>query len=91
MTKGRDGGISLLPDYVLDKTVLTEQEKEDILSSLCALGAVSDSVTKDTVRKFESVFGGADTDWIEVNFGLWSDGKKEAALFQTIKKSILQK
>ena len=30
MTKGKGGGISLLPDFVLNKTVLTDREKADI-------------------------------------------------------------
>jgi predicted DNA-binding transcriptional regulator YafY len=33
MTKGKNGGISLLPDYILNKTVLTE-EKTNILSAM---------------------------------------------------------
>lgn len=39
--KGKGGGIRLLPEFVLNKTVITQQEKTDILSSLSALGAVS--------------------------------------------------
>ena len=34
MSKGKNGGISLLPDYVLNKTLLTEEEKINILSAL---------------------------------------------------------
>ena len=91
MSKGKGGGISLLPEFVLNKTVLTEQEKADILSSLGALGAVSLSDMQNTLSKFSSLFGGSDGDWIEVDFGLWSDGEREANLFQSIKQSILQK
>ena len=40
MNKGRGGGISLLPNFVLDKSVLTEEEKENILSSLSAFKSV---------------------------------------------------
>jgi predicted DNA-binding transcriptional regulator YafY len=39
MEKGRNGGIRLLPDFVLDKTVLTPAEKEEILSALQGLAA----------------------------------------------------
>ena len=34
MQKGKGGGISLLPDFVLNKTVLTQAEKDDIISSM---------------------------------------------------------
>ena len=40
MNKGRGGGISLLPNFVLDKSVLTEEDKENILSSLSAFKSV---------------------------------------------------
>ena len=91
MNKGKGGGITLLPEFVLNKTVLTEQEKADVLSSLGAVGAVSLSDMQDTLSKFSSLFGGSDGDWIEVDFGLWSDGEREAHLFQSIKQGILQK
>lgn len=31
MSKGKGGGISLLPDFVLNKAVITEEEKEGYL------------------------------------------------------------
>ena len=34
MTRGKGGGISLLPNFILNKTVLTESEKTEILSAL---------------------------------------------------------
>lgn len=91
MNKGKGGGIALLPEFVLNKTVITEQEKMDILSSLSALGAVSLSDMNASLGKLANLFGNADMDWIEVDFGLWSDGEREAVLFQTIKQSVLQK
>lgn len=91
MSKGKGGGIALLPEFVLNKTVITEQEKEDILASLSALEAVSLNDQKATLEKMSSLFGNTDTNWIEVHFGLWSDGEKETNLFQSIKQSILQK
>ncbi|MDO4326858.1 MAG: YafY family protein [bacterium] len=91
MQKGKGGGIRLLPEFVLNKSVLTEQEKKDILSSLSALEAVQFSTMKDTIHKMEKLFGEYNTDWIEVDFGLWADGEKEAILFETIKKAILRK
>lgn len=55
MTKGRGGGISLLPNYILDKTVLTDKERENILSSLRAVQTVdiADSNSKqELIQKF---------------------------------------
>ena len=47
MMKGRDGGIALLPNYILDKTILTEDERKNILASLRAVEAVDTNDSKD--------------------------------------------
>ena len=91
MSKGKGGGVSLLSEFVLDKAVITEKEKEEILSALKAVGTVKLGEEDTTLRKLGSLFGGTDVDWIEVDFGAWSDGRKESVLFQTIKEAILNK
>ena len=78
MTKGRGGGISLLPNYILDKTVLTDKERENILSSLRAVQTVdiADSNSKqEIIQKFRSLFGNSYVYWIEVDFSSWHDYK----------------
>lgn len=91
MSKGKGGGISLLPGYVLNKTVITETERADILSSLKAVQAVSLSEAGTVLDKLGSLFGNAGADWIEVDFGFWGDGKKEADTFEILKRAIFDK
>jgi predicted DNA-binding transcriptional regulator YafY len=91
MNKGKGGGITLLPEFVLNKAVITEKEKEEILSSLNAIGAVSLEESNTALKKLETLFGTKEANWIEVDFGFWADGEKEAELFQTIKEAILSK
>lgn len=91
MSKGKGGGISLLPDFVLNKTVITEKERADILSSLRAVQAVSLSQAGTALDKLGSLFGNEDSDWLEVDFGFWGDGEKEADTFEILKKAIFDK
>lgn len=91
MNKGKGGGISLLPGFVLDKTVITDSERKQILSSLYALQSVEFDDANAALQRLSHLFGVEDTDWIQVDFGYWSDGKKEAEIFQTIKAAILEK
>lgn len=91
MSKGKGGGISLLPEFVLNKTVITEKEKADILSSLKAVQAVSLSEAGTALDKLGSLFGNIEADWIEVDFGFWGDGSKESDSFETLKQAILNK
>lgn len=91
MTKGKGGGISLLPDFVLNKAVLTESEKADILSALHAMDSLSLEKTDTAVKKLSLLFGNADSDWIEVDFSGWANADEEASTFSTLKNAILQK
>ncbi|WP_241423320.1 helix-turn-helix transcriptional regulator [Candidatus Contubernalis alkaliaceticus] len=91
MTKGKGGGISLLPDFVLNKAVLTENEKADILSALHAMDAVSLQKTVTAVKKLSSLFGNADSDWVEVDFSGWANAEEESRIFATLKNAILEK
>lgn len=92
MSKGKGGGISLLPDFVLNKAVLTNKEKEDILSSLKALKTINLIETDTALKKLSSLFGESNTDWIEVDFSSWaSNAKSETEIFNTIKTAILSK
>lgn len=91
MSKGKGGGISLLPDFVLNKVVLTDDEKTNILSSLKAVNSVNLSETDTALEKLSSLFGGENTDWIEVDFTSWVNTEDEKNVFNTIKSSILSK
>ena len=91
MSRGKGGGISLLPGFVLNKAVLTQEEKADVLSSLKALQAVDPSRTESALNKLSSLLGKADTDWIEVDFTSWYNPKKEAERFYALKNAILGK
>lgn len=91
MSQGKGGGISLLPEFILNKAVLTDSEKADILSSLKAVNAVSFYEADTALSKLSSLFGGANTDWIEVDFSSWANSEKETEIFHMIKSAILSK
>ncbi len=91
MTKGKGGGISLLSDFVLNKAVLTDSEKSDILSALNAVEAVSLEQANSAVQKLSSLFGNTNADWVEVDFSGWANADEEASLFSTLKAAIIGK
>lgn len=86
-SRGRGGGISLLDDFVLDRSVLTDQEQEEILFSLQSMNAVHQ--VSDIVQKLSSFFQKTDTDWIGVDFSPW--GVQDNGVFNMIRDAILQK
>jgi len=91
MSKGKGGGISLLPEFVLNKAVLTDEEQENILSSLKAVHAVDLSDKNTALNKLSSLFGESNTDWIEIDFSSWANNENESEIFNQIKASILEK
>ncbi len=91
MTKGKGGGISLLPDFILNKAVLTDDEKADILSALHAVDSVNLERTSTAVKKLSTMFGKESSDWVEVDFSGWANGREESETFAYLKASILKK
>ncbi|MDU2120965.1 MAG: YafY family protein [Clostridium celatum] len=93
MSKGKGGGISILPEFVLNKAVLTEEEKLEILSSIKAVNAVSfnDSDIEKVLKKLNNILGENDTDWMEVDFSNWGNAEREKEIFNSLKSAILSK
>lgn len=87
--RGRGGGITLLPDYILDKMVLTTEEKATLQESLQTLSTIGYADEKQAIDKLQSFFGAGMSDWIEIEFSSWGDTHEEAELFQQLKYAIL--
>ena len=69
--KGKNGGVSLLPDFVLNKSVLNEQEQNEILSALHGLSHITTAGTKEVLQKVSAVFNKQAVNWLEVDFSVW--------------------
>ncbi len=90
MSKGKGGGIGLLPEFVLNKTMLSSNEKNEILSALQGLNAVEGISVTNTLSKLSSLFGNSQTkSWVEIDYSDWSNTRREQ--FELIKRSIIDK
>ena len=86
--KGKGGGISLLPDFVLDKSILSEQEQNDILSALQSLSGVKAAESGQVLEKLSAIFNKNAVRWLEVDFSEW--GSRNDKVFQDFKTAILE-
>ena len=84
--KGKDGGIGILEEYVLNKTVLSEEEQNQILFALQGMKKIAGE-DKDILEKISTIFNKKVNDWIKIDFSNW--GKEEK--FELIKTGILNK
>jgi predicted DNA-binding transcriptional regulator YafY len=87
--KGKNGGISLLPDFVLNKSLLSEKEQQEILSALQGLASVKTDETKEVLGKLSTFFKKSAVPWMEVDFSDW--GWRTSGIFAAFKTAILEK
>ena len=86
--KGKGGGISLMPDFVMNKSMLNEAEQQEVLSSLQGLAQLNMVQTDTTIEKLSATFNKTATDWLEVDFSEWESNNTQ--IFATLKEAILQ-
>ena len=87
--KGKGGGISLLPGFVLDKSLLNEQEQSEILSALHGLSAIKPVKAEQILNKLSVVFNRDIVNWVDVDFSDWSCSGSD--IFYGLKEAILNK
>lgn len=91
MSKGKGGGISLLENYTLDKTILSNEEKNNIIFALETLEATKQLQIDNTLEKLRGIFGESDSaDWVDVDFTHWGSDKEINTRFEEIKSAILR-
>jgi len=86
--KGKGGGIRLLDNFVLNKSMLSEQEQEEILSSLSGLNAVTGDM-EQVLTKLSGFFNKTMPSWIEVDLSHW--GEEHSDHYQLLRAAILQR
>lgn len=85
---GRNGGVGILDDYVVERTLLDRQEKEDLLMALKSLEASGNLKLGPVRKKLEAVFRQSADDWLEIDWTRWGPADQEEVKFETIKKAV---
>ena len=87
-TQGKGGGIFIMQDFVLNKSLLSEQEKEQILMALQGISATEHNQTDELFMKLSGLFQSKVTNWIEVDFSEWYKNTPNYDVFNLIKNAI---
>ncbi len=88
---GRNGGISLMKDFVLDKAVLSEDEKQEILTARQGLGAAQNKNSSRTLQKLSALFHLDASDWLEVDFSRWGNTGSDQEKFERLKAAVIRR
>ncbi|WP_438350798.1 helix-turn-helix transcriptional regulator [Paenibacillus sp. FA6] len=87
--QGKGGGLSLLDNFVLNKSLLSEHEQNEILIALQSLTATEYPDIKIVLSKLSSMFNKDKSNWIEVDFSPWGSNISEKEKFNTLKSAII--
>lgn len=90
VTTGRNGGIQIDDSFVLDRLILSDKEKEDIITALKSVSIVDDR-NCDTLSKLSAIFNTKNEDWLEVDFSRWGNKAQDNTMFQKLKEAIISR
>lgn len=89
--QGKGGGITLLDNFVLDKSLLSTGEKEQILMALQGIIATEQNNSDELLTKLGGLFQAKNTNWIEVDFSNWVKNNSSQDIFNLIKSAIFSR
>lgn len=86
---GRNGGIHLMNDFVLDKVVLSEEEKQEILIALQSINFTNNIGSRQTLQKLSAIFNISSENWLEVDFSRWGNKGIDNEKFELLKLAVI--
>lgn len=90
-SRGKGGGISILDNFVLNKTTISDEEQDQILFALQSLSSTRQMDTAALLSKLSTLFAKTDTNWIEVDFSRWGHTEPDKEKFEILKRAIIKK
>lgn len=88
-SRGRDGGIRLMPEFVLNRSYFSEAEQKELLAAVQSLAATQVPDVQSMLHKLGGVFLQQAPQWVTVDFSGWDHGDQER--FETLRTAILQR
>lgn len=90
-SRGRHGGVYIMNNFILDKSVFSAEEKDQILTAINDFSFILDEDANDLLNKLSTIFNTNARNWIEVDLSNWRYNKPSQDIFNSIKFAILDK
>lgn len=87
---GRNGGIYLLHGFVLDRALLSEEERREVLTAIQSVSAAGYAAGPSLLTKLSGLFHMKMGEWLEVDFSRWGKSASDSAKFETLKGAVIQ-
>lgn len=86
--QGKGGGISIQKNFILNQSLISEQEQNQILMALQAMKVVDAENAEAILTKLSSLFHKHNYNWIEIDFADWN--RDSDYNFHSLKDAIFQ-
>ena len=90
-SRGRHGGVYIMNNFILDKSVFSSEEREQILTAINDFSLILDEDAGNLLNKLSAIFNTNARNWIEVDLSNWRYNKPSQDIFNSIKFAILDK
>lgn len=87
---GRSGGIFLLRDFILDRTILSEDERKELLAAVQSISATGYASGNEMLTKLSALFHVNTEHWFEVDFSRWGKSACDHSKFEKLKTAVIQ-
>lgn len=91
-TAGYRGGIHLDENFVLKKSLLSENDIQSILMGIESFSSISFSSSDEVISKLQALFHVPKTNWMQIDYSRWGcSAQKEQHIFTLLKEAIQNK
>lgn len=87
--RGNNGGISLIEEYAINRTLLSNSESEKILFALRNLQSTNYPGVDEVLEKLGALFKESSADWIQIDETPWGSNPNQHNKFTEIKMALL--
>ena len=87
--KGKNGGICLTEEFVLNKMLVSQKEQQEILAALASLKETGVGQSGEILNKLGDFFKTEAQNWVAIDFSDWSGRRGE--LYEQLREAILNR
>lgn len=88
--QGKGGGIFIQDKFVLNKSILSEEEQKQILMALQGIRIVGEENISALLTKFSGMFQKNNTNWFEFDFSSWTKTGARKETFHALQNAIFK-
>ena len=87
--KGKNGGICITEEFVLNKMLVSQKEQQEILAALASLKETGVGQSGEILNKLGDFFKTEAQNWVAIDFSDWSGRRGE--LYEQLREAILNR